>query len=249
MRRRCKVAVNDVTVLDDLDVMQDAGGDCKPLKRSFRTFVRDGELRIDFSAIEQMPSVNGIEIVQLQGPPTKAEPHDTEFEAIRINCGGKAHTEQNGVGWQADRDFTPGGSGAIGGFVTGLGAGFGKKEIGGAQDGKIYFSERYGLCGYRFTAPKGKYKIRLHFNERVYGPGGLGEKWNLQGKVRRMNIAIAGKLIAKDLVVIDEAGGNYTALIVEKEVNHGGGTFDVQMSSLSDQAMINGIEVLPAEEN
>jgi len=85
----------------------------------------------------------------------------------RVDCGiYSSYTDKAGNQWQADQDYmnveTKGYGYVGGGGVADRGKG---QKVKGTEDERIYQTERWGMDGYRFQVPDGKYTVKLHFAE------------------------------------------------------------------------------------
>jgi len=114
----------------------------------------------------------------------------------RVNAGGLAYTDGLGQAWAADKPFTAGGWGNLGG-MTYQTAG----AIAGTTDAPLYQTERYwaesAAPGYRFTVPNGAYQVTLKF----------AEIYRTKPNIRRFNVTIEGNAVLTDYDPFVTAGG------------------------------------------
>ncbi len=78
----------------------------------------------------------------------------------RVNCGGSQYVDTQGFTWAADKAWTTGSWGYVGGNTANT-----PNSINGTQDDPLYQTERYGSSTYRFTVPNGNYIVRLLYAE------------------------------------------------------------------------------------
>ncbi len=143
--------------------------------------------------------------------------------SIRINSGGPALTMG---AWIADQYFTGGETYAE--YVP----------ISGTMNDVMYQDERWGDFSYKVPVPNGKYLVRLHFVE-IY--------WTSAGH-RLFNVDIEnGQGILTNYDIWNEAGGGMNAAVAEefKAINVTDGFMDINFVSISDNAKISGIEIIP----
>ncbi|OQX87440.1 hypothetical protein B6D60_03885 [candidate division KSB1 bacterium 4484_87] len=144
-----------------------------------------------------------------------------------MNAGGPQYTG-NGKTWQADKEYTAGSWGYVGGrtFAT-------SKSIANTTDDKLFQSERYRMASYRFTVPTdGQYRVKLYFAEIFYA---IPDK-------RVFDVKIEGKLVLNDLDIFDEVG-NYEAMERTFLVQVTDGVLDIQFIKIKDSPKISAIEV------
>ena len=151
---------------------------------------------------------------------------------IRIVCGSAfATTDPVGQGWFADREYTEGGFGCVGGGM----ADRGQIAIGQTDNPQIYRTELWGQKSYHITVAKGKYLLRLHWAE-TYGLGAGG---------RTFDVVVEGRTVLKDFDATREAGGVKKAVVKEVEVEVTDGVLDFEFPHKEGiTPMINGIEVI-----
>jgi hypothetical protein len=127
-----------------------------------------------------------------------ASPTQTTSPAVdlRVNAGSGVYTDTLGAVWQADRLYSAGLWGAVGGQLYTV-----TSVIANTDDDKLYQSERWGMSEYKFDVPNGQYQIELRFAE-IYE--------NAVGR-RVFDILIEGSSAAYHLDVFAAAGGRYKA--------------------------------------
>jgi len=156
----------------------------------------------------------------------KIDPAPT-FE-VRINAGGDAYTDTNGKEWQADRAYTVGGYGCVGGgtYTT-------DDPISGTEDDVLYQSERWGMSAYQFDVPNGTYQVTLH----------LAEIYCTRDNKRMMSVAIEDQTVLQDLDIHDEVGHDAAVWYTFSNSAITDGRLDISFTSTREQPKISAIEV------
>jgi len=153
---------------------------------------------------------------------------------LRINCGSEEdYRDPDGNTWKADRAFTEGGWGYVGGdSITRPG----NIEILKTELDPMYRTERYSLDRYRITVPNGKYSVALHVAETYPPVTSAGE--------RVYHIDIEGECVLPDFDLIKSAGGSArTAVVKTFDVEVADGELTIAFRPEVQNPMINGIEV------
>ncbi len=140
---------------------------------------------------------------------------------------------REGEVWEGDRYFT-------GGDAVELKLPY----VQGTEDPTIYRTARVGEFSYDIPVKPGKYELRLHFVETVFGPGtftGRGES------SRVFSVSLGGQPLLTNFDILSEAGGNYRAYTrVFKGVSPGSnGMVHLEFHRIFDQPMVNAIELVP----
>jgi len=147
---------------------------------------------------------------------------------IRISAGATAeHKDAEGHTWLADQGF-------IGGDVIDRDS---DMKIANTTIPTIYRTEHYGMDGFTYQLPNGKYTVKLHFAETYEGIDGAGQRvfsFNVEGHD------------FKDFDVFVKSGGLQRALVVTVEVEITDGKLDLAFTSNIENPEINGIEIIPA---
>ncbi|MGP7796866.1 malectin domain-containing carbohydrate-binding protein [Sphingomonas sp. CLY1604] len=166
----------------------------------------------------------------------------------RVNAGGPALTDAAGQHWAADRHWT---QGARWGWTSWADAypeldpalGSRRKTfdaIAGTDSPALFQTYRYGreALRYRFTVPKGRYRVELYFVEPWYGRAGIDARgW------RRFDVAIDGRTVLRDLDIFAEAGFD-TALRKVVSVTSTGGEMEVSFPRIdAGQAVLAAIAI------
>ncbi len=153
---------------------------------------------------------------------------------LRISCGSDADYEDpDGNIWKADRAFTEGGWGYVGGdSITRPG----NIDILKTELDPMYRTERYSLDRYRITVPTGKYSLALHVSETYPPVTSVGE--------RVYHIDIEGERVLPDFDPVKSAGGSArTAVVKTFDVEVTDGELTIGFTPKVQNPMINGIEV------
>jgi hypothetical protein len=124
------------------------------------------------------------------GTPATAGPY-------RLNAGGGQYADTTGRIWLADRAYTAGAFGYVGGQAYTTAA-----AIDGTDDDTLYQSERWGMSAYKFDLANGDYRVELLFDE-VYDarPG-----------IRVFDVLIQGQTVLANFCPGQVAGGLNKAL-------------------------------------
>lgn len=223
------VKYNGQTVLDNYDIYESAGGKNKAVVAEVNgTADSNGTVTLQFVTEFDNAMVNGIELysgtLNIPSPtptPTLAVPYG-------INTGGSAVS-----GYVADRNFSGGSLYTSTSSVDLTGVTNPAPEV-------VYKSVRYGNFTYTLPnlSPNTDYLLRLHFNE-LY--------WNSAGS-RVFDVSVNGTQVLNDYDIYQVAGGKNKAVVSEIPVTaNSSGNLVVQFSTVVNNAMVNGLEVVAAE--
>jgi hypothetical protein len=169
-------------------------------------------------------------------PPAVAAPEVTNApaatpstpQAIRIKAGSTvALTDSSGNTWMADQGFQ-------GGDTVERASDL---QITNTKDPVLYRTERYGMTGFSYNLPNGKYTVKLHFAETFEGITAAGQ--------RVFSFTVAGHEF-KDFDVCAKAGGPRIAYIESVDVDITEGKLDITFKQGVENPEINGIEIIPA---
>jgi hypothetical protein len=145
-----------------------------------------------------------------------------------VNCGGSA------AGWfSADAYFAGGGASSTTDTIDMSG-------LVNPAPQSVYKTSRYGSCTYTITGltANSTYWVRLHFAESYWGATGS----------RLFNVSINGTTVLGAFDIFAAAGGKDKAVIQEfYKPSNGSGQMAIQFTTVTDNAQINGIEVLPSK--
>lgn len=108
----------------------------------------------------------------------------------------------------------------------------------------VYQSSRYGNFTYSLTnlTPGGQYTLRLHFNELYWGTWHAGFFGGVGSRV--FNVTANGTQELSNFDIFSTAGGANTAITEQFPVTpDSNGTVTVDFSTVTDNALVNGIEL------
>lgn len=143
--------------------------------------------------------------------------------------GGKNVVDAAGDTWTADREYTPGGYGYVGGGK----AKTSPKDVKGTSEQGLFRSSREGMQAYRFDRlPDGVYTVELGFAETRHKKAGK----------RVFDVAVAGVPVIEGLDLAKEAGEN-TAVTRQYTVKVTGGRLDVVFRPHKGDPIVNAIRV------
>lgn len=143
--------------------------------------------------------------------------------------GGKNVVDAAGDTWTADREYTPGGYGYVGGGK----AKTSPKDVKGTSEQGLFRSSREGMQAYRFDRlPDGVYTVELGFAETRHKKAGK----------RVFDVAVAGVPVIEGLDLAKEAGEN-TAVTRQYTVKVTGGKLDVVFRPHKGDPIVNAIRV------
>jgi hypothetical protein len=169
---------------------------------------------------------------EMAAPPT-ATPK-SEFK-IFVNCGASEnYTDEDGNVWLADAVLRTGLEwGAKGGETVVRDA----RETTGTTAPKVFLSERYGMTGYEFTVPEGKYKVCLHFAETYDGIVAAGE--------RVFSVKINGAEALTDVDPFKETGDIFRPLVkCVSDVAPVDGKIVIEFVEKMQSAQVCGIKIV-----
>jgi hypothetical protein len=184
------IDLNGKRLVQDLDVICDAGGSNTAYVRDFKDVspAPDGYLHLKFVPYRDEPMLSALEI--LPSTPGETRP-------IRIIAQDNPYTDHEGRTWSADTYF-------LGGQLT-----HHKAVCAGTPDPGLYSSQRFGNFSYSLPVAPGKYHLTLRFSETYFGPdnpggGGVGS--------RIFDVLANDRRLLHDFDVFKEAGGENRAL-------------------------------------
>lgn len=117
--------------------------------------------------------------------------------------------------------------------IGGQTASYLNNQIAGTLMAPLYQVVRFGLSGYRFQVPNGKYKVTLHFCELAYKDPGK----------RIFDVKLQQKTVISDLDIAAKVG-QFAALIIPfEDVEARGGELAVDFSAKTEFPCISAIEI------
>lgn len=181
-------------------------------------------------------------VVTYQRVPTDAR----LLNDIAINVGSHCYFQsaKTGMTWVADRAYTKGSWGYVGGKPSTT-----QTEIACTEDGPLYQTMQSGIEGYRFDVPQGRYELELLFTDTrqkqaqsIYLLGKDKEQADVQSHQQGFGIEVNGKVMEADFLPGAEAGF-FTAIRRSYIVEAGAEGIFVKFSSLDNQAFLSGIRL------
>ena len=144
------VTLNGRPLLDDFDVLSEAGGAYRALTRVFKGVSPggDGMVHLKFIRHFDQPLVNAIELVPETG---------NRMNPVRIVMQANSYVDHAGNVWGPDQY-------AIGGVLDTH-----QKTPANITDPHLYDGERFGHFDYQIPVASGRYTVALHFTEGFYG--------------------------------------------------------------------------------
>ena len=190
--RTMSVSANGETLLQDFDVLADAGGERTAEVKVFHDVspAKDGQLHLSFSgrtgsamlsAIEVLPGVRG------------------QIRPVRIVARDVPYYSNDSRWWSPDAYFK-------GGQISSS-----QEPAQGTDDPEFYETERWGHFSYAIPVAPGKYTIALHFIEHHAGPESVNIPQSAEAtssQERVFNVFCNGKTIVSKLNILDEVGEN-----------------------------------------
>jgi hypothetical protein len=217
-QRVFNVSINGQPVLQNFDIVAQAGAGNKAIDKSFTVTVSAGVIAIQFIPVVENPKINAIEIMPAGGtvPPASGT-------VVRVNSGGGAYTDSTGTNWSADLGFTGGST-----YST-------THAIAGTATPALYQTERYNSATlqYAFTVTNGSYTVKLHF----------AEIYNTAAGQRVFNVVVNGQTVLSNFDVFAAAGGQYIAVDKAIPVNVTNGSVTIQFVPVVSNPKISAIEI------
>jgi hypothetical protein len=219
------VCVNDDWVLNDFDIVCDAGG---PKTANIKIFTdispaEDGFVHLKFVSKKGTALLNAIEI--LPGQPGRMRP-------LRLTSRNRTLYVSNQAEWSADR-FYWGGQRATR-----------TQPISGTDEPDLYNTERFGNFNYSIPVPPGRYTVILHFAETYFGPDNRGKGGSGS---RIFNVHCNGQMLLREFDIFQQAGGANRAL--KKEIRglrpNAQGKLLLTFEPIVNYACLNALEVIP----
>src|SRR5919197_2210166 len=142
---------------------------------------------------------------------------------LRVNNGGGAFTESNGIAWAADYGYD-------GGRVSST-----NSKIGGTTNGRLYQSYRVDMRGYALpVTPSQRYRVRVFLTETYFKTAGK----------RVFDISAEGSVVADNVDIYAAAGFN-RAYNRTFEVTATDGVLDLGFTAVVNLPVVSGIEAVP----
>ncbi len=155
---------------------------------------------------------------------------------LRVNCGGPQYTGGDSRVWLADKEYTAGSWGYIGGQA---GTDSTPGEVLNTNDDTLYYTERYDNPTYRFDVQNGEWTVILYFSEFYYTSSGQ----------RVFSVSIEETPVLTNYDIIADTGGQDRAVAKQFTFNISDGRIDITSSSTVDLAKFSAIEIIPGSVN
>jgi hypothetical protein len=207
---------------NNLDVVDDAGGDDIATTKIFTDVAPagDGAIHVNFATSEAF--VNAIEIVQ--GSPHRMLP-------VRIVVGHSPYRDSSGNLWMPDRYF-------FGGRLSSFAG-----DLSKVADGRLYEWHRFGHFHYVVpVATGGKYALKLYFLEHWFGVqnGGIGGVGS-----RVFDVSCNGSMLLKEFDIFGEAGSGPLVKTFQHIEPTPQGKLEIYFTPATNYPSISAIEVIP----
>jgi hypothetical protein len=202
-------------VRQGFDVFAAAGGPNKAVDLTYPVLVSNGQISITLTAVLGYPKINAIEITETVA---------AAFTPIRVNAGGGAYKDSQGIQWSADNGFLQ------------PGASWTTSSVSNTADPGLYQTEHYSTSGtltYEFAVPNGSYTVVLKFAEIYYTAAGR----------RVFDVAINGRTLYPRLDIFTAAGGANIAFDLQYPVTVSDGRISINLAAVTAFPKINAIAI------
>ena len=178
------VYLGDRPVLQNFDVLSDAGGNDRVYTRVFRDVSpdSDGKIHIRFHHKVQQPFVNAIELVPEVGNRTSP---------ILMVMQEDSYVDRTGRLWMPDQY-------AVGGMLITH-----HKSPVNAPDPRLFDGERFGHFLYQIPLAPGRYSVTFYLSESYFGTDSKPE----DGDGRLFDIFANGEALVHEIDIAKQAGG------------------------------------------
>jgi hypothetical protein len=190
--RTMTVTANGEILLQDFDVLADAGGERTAEIKVFHDVSpsRDGQLHLTFSGRNGSAMLSAIEVL----PGVRGQ-----IRPVRIVARDVPYYSNDSRWWSPDAYFK-------GGQISSS-----QEPAQGTDDPEFYETERWGHFSYAIPVAPGRYSVTLHFIEHHAGPESVnlppsGDATSSEERV--FNVFCNGKTIVSKLNILDEVGEN-----------------------------------------
>lgn len=228
--RTMTVTANGETVLQDFDVLADAGGERTAEVKVFHDMspASDGQLHLSFSGRAGTAMISAIEIL----PGVRGQ-----LRPIRIVARDVPYYSDDSRWWSPDAYFK-------GGQISSS-----QEPAQGTDDPEFYETERWGHFSYAIPVTPGKYTVTLHFIEHHAAPGNAEvpqSNGTEKTQDRVFNVFCNGKTILSKLNIMDEAGENRPLVHKIKGLEpNAQGILLLEFVPVTRYATVSAIEVVP----
>jgi hypothetical protein len=228
------VAVNGQSALTNYDIYQKAGGANKAIAEQIATTAdASGIVTMQFTSVTDNAMVSGISLYAGTLPPQPTPPTPTPVASTLVNAGGSTAGS-----FVADTDN-------LGGTAYTSTATVDTTAVNSPAPESVYQSVRYGNFSYNIPnlTPNTQFQVRLHFNELYWGTTLSGNDGGVGSRV--FNVAINGSPALTNYDVYQAAGGANKAVVEEFTAQSDAqGKISIQFTSVTDNAMVSGIEIV-----
>ncbi|MGL1936358.1 MAG: glycoside hydrolase family 3 C-terminal domain-containing protein [Fibrobacterales bacterium] len=146
----------------------------------------------------------------------------TEELIFAVNAGGSLFTDDNGIVYEADNNYSGGKTAST------------TKAISGTQNDNLYQTERWGASTYAIPATPGEYRIEFLFAETY---------WTASNK-RVFDISAEGNTVINNLDIVNEVGTLTRYDITVEDIVVTDGTLSIEFHNASvDQPKISAFRV------
>jgi hypothetical protein len=206
-----------------VDVVDDAGGNGIATTTVVAGVApeNDGSIHVDFTS--EVSLLNAVEILPAPSP---------SLLPVRIVVNSKPYVDSTNQFWMSDRYF--------GGGRYGLPPNFAKRANLG-----LYESDRIGRFHYSIpVVPMAHYRVRLYFREPWFGKdnGGIGGPGS-----RVFDVACNGEMLLKNFDILAEGDSAPVVRTFDNIQASAGGRIELSFMPVVNYAVVNAIEVLPAD--
>lgn len=146
---------------------------------------------------------------------------------LGVNAGGDVYKATDGLTFEADKYFTNGTVHSTTATIT------------GTTSPALYQTERYGDVNYEIPLGSGLFKVVIKLSEQYFSDNGE----------RSFNIAIENKMLASNLDIHAMVGQYVAYDLVAPEVEVTDGSLSINLTSITNNATISGIEVYADKNN
>lgn len=227
--RTMTITVNGEAMLQDFDVLADAGGERTAEVKVFHDIApaSDGQLHLSFfgrsgsamvSAVEILPGVRG------------------HIRPVRIVARDVPYYSDDSRWWSPDAYFK-------GGQISSS-----QEPAQETDDPEFYETERWGHFSYAIPVTPGKYTVTLHFIEHHAAPGAEVPQSNGSepSQERVFNVFCNGKTILSKLNILDEVGANRPLVRKIKGLEpNAQGILLFEFVPVTRYATVSAIEIVP----
>ena len=228
--RTMTVTANSQTLLQDFDVLADAGGERTAEVKVFHDIspASDGQLHLSFSGRSGSAMLSAIEVL----PGVRGH-----IRPVRIVSRDVPYYSDDSRWWSPDDYFK-------GGQISSS-----QEPAQGTDDPEFYETERWGHFSYAIPVAPGRYTVTLHFIEHHATPGAaeIPQVTASKDSVDRVfNVFCNGKTILSNLNILDQAGENRPLVRKIKGLEpNAQGKLLLEFVPVTRYATVSAIEVVP----